>query len=401
MEKFLSLNEVDLKSFSQELDALHQQAKSRIGERDLRHARRINILLRVFYYSGLATAWIFINPVSIILITISKTGRWAMLGHHVGHGAYDKIEGVPKHLHSKYFAKSWRRIIDWMDWLLPGAWEFEHNILHHYHTGEMADPDFPQKNIAGLRARKLPLFIKYLIAFFLMSTWKLLYYAPNTLWYLEQKKKSTAHLQKTIEEEIARGESFPGARIYSVFRPEGRRFWLICILPYLAVNFVLIPLLFLPFSMQAALNVFWTLIIVEVLTNLHSFTIIVTNHSGEDIPSFDGPVQSKAEFYLRQVIGSVNYTGGKAWSDFLQGYANYQIEHHLWPRLPMLQYKYLQPEVQKLCEKYGVPYVRESVFRRLKMLLDMMVGNAEMRKIKTGEVGKMGETGKSGSTITA
>lgn len=397
MDKLSALQHLDLQSFAKDLDDLGRKAKTRIGEKDLLHAKRIDIALRIMYYTGLATAWFMINPVSIILLTISKTGRWAMLGHHVGHGAYDKIPGVPKRFQSIYFAKGHRRILDWMDWLLPGAWEFEHNILHHYHTGELSDPDYPQKNTASLRARKMPLILKYLFAFFLMSTWKILYYAPNTLWYHEQKKKSNAHLHQSIKDEVDRGESFPGARIYSVFRPEGRRFWLVCILPYLTVNFIALPLLFLPVSTQAALNVFWTLVIVEVLTNLHSFTIIVTNHSGEDIPGFDGSVQSKAEFYLRQIIGSVNYTGGRPWSDFLQGYTNYQIEHHLWPRLPMLQYKLLQPEVQALCKRHNVPYVRENVFRRLKLLLDMMVGTSEMRRVETKAIGKAGAAGTAGT----
>ncbi len=386
MEKLAGLKNLDLKAFAADLDALHRKAKARIGTADLRHAKRINFALRLIYYAGLATAWYVLNPISIILIAIAKTGRWAMLGHHVGHGAYDGIEGVPKNLHSKYFAKGWRRMIDWMDWLLPGAWEFEHNVLHHYHTGEMADPDFPQKNTASLREKKLPLSVKYIVAFALMATWKILYYAPNTLWYLEQKKKSNAHLRRTIEDEIARGESFPGARIYALRSAEGRRFWLICILPYLCMNFIVLPLLFLPLGMTAVWNVLFTLLIAEVLTNFHSFAIIVTNHSGEDIPGFDKPVQSRAEFYLRQIIGSVNYTGGRAWSDFLQGYANYQIEHHLWPRLPMLQYRLLQPEVEALCARYGVPYVRESVFRRLKMLLDVMVGKAVMQTVSTEEI---------------
>ena len=382
-EKFESLHKLDLDTFCQELEEIHKRAKSRIGAADLRHARQINIVLRLLYYTGLATAWMLINPVSIAMLVISKTGRWAMLGHHVGHGAYDKIPGVPQYLQSQYFAKGNRRILDWMDWLLPGAWEFEHNVLHHYHTGELSDPDFPQKNTSGLRARKMPMFIKYIVAFFLMATWKLLYYAPNTLWYLEQKKKSNADLQKSIDDEVHRGQSFPGARIYSLLKPEGRRFWAVCVIPYLSVNFIVIPLIFFPISMSAFWNVLITMVVVEVLTNLHSFTIIVTNHSGEDIPGFDSPVRSKSEFYLRQIIGSVNYTGGKSWSDFLQGYANYQIEHHLWPKLPMLQYKLIQPEVEALCQKHGVPYVRENVFRRLGMLLDMMVGRTQMQTIDT------------------
>ena len=33
------------------------------------------------------------------------------------------------------------RYLDWLDWMLPEAWVFEHNVLHHSHTGEDADPD--------------------------------------------------------------------------------------------------------------------------------------------------------------------------------------------------------------------------------------------------------------------
>lgn len=45
-----------------------------------------------------------------------------------------------------------------------------------------------------------------------------------------------------------------------------------------------------------------------MLTNLHSFVAIATNHCGEDVYRFDTDVQPKTdEFYLRAVIGSVNY----------------------------------------------------------------------------------------------
>ncbi len=33
---------------------------------------------------------------------------------------------------SQRFAQGKRRFIDWFDWILPEAWNYEHNILHHY-----------------------------------------------------------------------------------------------------------------------------------------------------------------------------------------------------------------------------------------------------------------------------
>lgn len=375
-------NNLDLALFRNELDLLHKRIKEKQGPEDLKHLIRIDLLLRLCFFVGIGLSWIIVNPISIVLISMSKTGRWAMLGHHCGHGGYNQIPNCPKKYQSKYFAKGWRRWIDWMDWLLPGAWEFEHNILHHYHTGELSDPDFPQKNVNSVRSKSWPKPIKYIYAFFLMATWKLIYYAPNTLWYLEQKKTSNTALQKSLKEEREKAVGFPGTKMYSIRNPLGRKYWAKCIFPYFVYNFVLIPSLFFPLGLKAVFIVLGNLILAEILTNLHSFTIIVTNHAGEDIPYFTSPVKSKGEFYFRQVIGSVNYLGGRPWLDFIQGYTNYQIEHHLWPKMTMKSYSKLQPEVQKICEKYEIPYVRENVMVRLGKLLDLMVGNAEMKPLE-------------------
>ena len=66
-------------------------------------------------------------------------------------------------------------------------------------------------------------------------------------------------------------------------------------------------------------------------------------------------------------------------NDFLHGWLNYQIEHHLWPDLSMLSYQRSAPMVRAICEKHGVPYVQQNVFRRLKKTADIMVGATSMR----------------------
>ena len=85
-----------------------------------------------------------------------------------------------------------------------------------------------------------------------------------------------------------------------------------------------------------------------MLTNIHSFIVIVPNHCGEDVYCFKGKVKYKSsEFYVRQIIGSVNYTTGNDINDYLHGWLNYQIEHHLFPDLSMLEYRYLQPIIKR------------------------------------------------------
>jgi hypothetical protein len=51
----------------------------------------------------------------------------------------------------------------------------------------------------------------------------------------------------------------------------------------------------------------------------------------------------------------------------------------MWPNLSMLSYQKSAPHVQEICRRYGVPYVKESVFLRLKKTVDIMVGNTSMR----------------------
>ena len=108
---------------------------------------------------------------------------------------------------------------------------------------------------------------------------------------------------------------------------------------------VLIPSLFLPLGKTAATFVLINSIAAELIANIYSFIIIVPNHAGDDLYRFDTPVTDQAEFYVRQVTGSVNFTCGNDFIDFLHGWLNYQIEHHVFPDIPMLKYQQYQPKI--------------------------------------------------------
>jgi len=144
------------------------------------------------------------------------------------------------------------------------------------------------------------------------------------------------------------------------------------------VQFVILPGLFWLVSPWAALSVLVNGLLAELVTNLHTFLVIVTNHAGDDLYRFVTPPRGKGDFYLRQVLGSANFRTGGAVNDFLHGYLNYQIEHHLWPDLPMAAYARAQPRVKALCERHGVPYVQGSVWTRLGKTVRIMVGAETM-----------------------
>ena len=46
--------------------------------------------------------------------------------------------------------------------------------------------------------------------------------------------------------------------------------------------------------------------------------------------------------------------------------------------MTMLQYQAMKPEVERLCREFGVPYVQESVWTRLRKTLAVMLGDADM-----------------------
>jgi len=93
----------------------------------------------------------------------------------------------------------------------------------------------------------------------------------------------------------------------------------------------------------------------------------------------DGCKPFSGTFYLRQILASVDFDMGTDSVDFLHGWLNYQIEHHLWPSLSMLSYQKSAPLVRDICEKHGVPYIKENVFVRLKKTVDIMTGRTSMR----------------------
>lgn len=382
----IDLTQVDGAAFVRDVDALHAQLLADLGPADLAHLRRVIRWSTLCTLVGYATAPLAPNPISAFLISLGIFSRWIVM-HHVGHRGYDRVPGVPERLTSRGFAQGRRRWLDWLDWMWPEAWIHEHNALHHPRTGEDADPDLVERNALILRAARWPLPLKLAAVAVVASTWKFLYYAPNTIRELHRARRARAGTPDVMSAEEASRLIFDlrdgrgRALLYRLLdprTPEGWMLWTRSWLPYVLLRFGLIPALFLPLGTGAWLAVLINSLLAEWMTNVHAFVTITPNHTGDDLPRFPQRSHDKAEYYLRQVAGSVDYTGRGELSDFLQGYLNYQIEHHVWSDLPMLKYRQAQPRLEAICLRHGVPYRREPVLRRLGKLASVMMGRTSM-----------------------
>ncbi|MDX2010030.1 MAG: fatty acid desaturase [Myxococcaceae bacterium] len=368
---------VDLEGFERELRALRSEAVSALGPDDVAHLKKLERWGLWCTAAGYATAWVFPNPLSMALLSLGSTSRWTIVAHHVLHKGLDRIEAAPARLTSKGFAKGWRRLLDWPEWMEPEAWCHEHNVLHHAYTNEVADPDLVEHNLEALRTSKLPGAVKRALLALSAATWKLTYYAPNTLQVLQRRRRRSSGDGRSQRDDGRGPETMLEA--FDARTADGREVWG-ALLPYVALRFLGLPALFLPLGPLASLSVALNSLGAEVLSNLHCFVIIVPNHAGDDLERFDGPPASRAEWFVRQVRGSVNFRTGGDLNDFLHGFLNYQIEHHLFPDLPPRAYQQLQPKVKALCERYGVPYRQESVWKRLEQLVRIATGEASMQR---------------------
>jgi acyl-lipid (7-3)-desaturase (Delta-4 desaturase) len=121
--------------------------------------------------------------------------------------------------------------------------------------------------------------------------------------------------------------------------------------PFFLRWFVL-PLLLKP-SSHTALNVFPMF----MTGGFYLAFFFVISHNFVGVHMFD-KVKSgreKESFLYNQVVSSCNVGG--AWLAFLNGGLNYQIEHHLFPRVSHNHYAKIAPIVREFCKKKNIPYV--------------------------------------------
>ena len=377
--------DIDKEQLEKDIDAI-KETMDPVGEEDFQHLLKLERWGRWFTFSGYGliavlslveliagglSGFVFwpIAVVAALLISTGNVARWADVTHPILHGAYDKVPNIPERYTKKYFAKGARRYVDWLDWIKPQAWEYEHNIMHHYHLGETEDPDNVEKNLQWLIQSKTPMWLRYVIVYTFAGMWKYLYYAPNTLRILENKKNRDQQKLEVTDYELD-----PRTK-------NGLELWMEYYLPYIIIKFIVFPLLFIPLGTEAVFNAFIIIVMAEFFANLHSFLVIVPNHSAEDIYMFNEPHKSTGEFYLRQIMGSVNYNTGSDFKDFVHGFLNYQIEHHLFPNMPHSYYQKMQPIVKEICKKHNLEYRQESVFKRIGMSIDLMVGKTKLLRV--------------------
>ncbi|MCA1715726.1 MAG: acyl-CoA desaturase [Actinobacteria bacterium] len=100
------------------------------------------------------------------------------------------------------------------------------------------------------------------------------------------------------------------------------------------------------------------------LFGVYMVSIFAPNHKA--MPILDRA--SQLDFLRRQVLTSRNVIAHPI-TDFWYGGLNYQIEHHLFPRLPRNKLREAQPIVKDFCRIHSIAYHETSVLRSYREIL--------------------------------
>src|SRR5829696_7920267 len=100
------------------------------------------------------------------------------------------------------------------------------------------------------------------------------------------------------------------------------------------------------------------------LFGTYMVSIFAPNHKAMPLLERD----SKVDFLRRQVLTSRNVTAHPI-TDFWYGGLNYQIEHHLFPRLPRNKLREAQPIIRGFCRDHSIAYHETSVLQSYKEIL--------------------------------
>ncbi|MFD4252734.1 fatty acid desaturase family protein [Amycolatopsis thermoflava] len=319
-----------IEEFGREMDAIRQRIVADLGQDDVDYIRNVIKTQRGLEVAGRALMFAGFFPpawlAGVGALSLAKILDNMEIGHNVMHGQYDWTR-IPE-LSSQKF--------EW-DTMAPAEnWRHSHNYIHHTFTNVLdKDRDIGYGILRIDPAQKWhPYYLGnpvYATVLAFIFQWGVMLHDLEFDRIVRGERKWSDPELKQMRERMARKAVKQVGKDYVLF-------------PLLTG-----PLAPLTFLGNASAN---------LTRNLWAFAIIFCGHFPSDVESFteeETENETRGQWYLRQILGSANITGGPLFH-ILSGNLSHQIEHHLFPDIPARRYPQIATEVRAVCEKYGLPY---------------------------------------------
>ena len=290
----------------------------------------------VLLVSGLLTIW-------YVLVTVRLPGAVALafatvlgclvaaVGMAVGHDA----------LHGSFSARPW---INWLvgcSFDLIGAnsyiWRYSHNRTHHLFTnveGVDLDLDLAPGLAVSPRAPRVA-----------ANRWQHLYapllYSLTTIHWLFAKDIRYYTLRRM-------------GSLRKVRHPWWAWAWLIGGKVFALSTHLVIPLMVAPYPWSQVLIGFLAMHVVAGLLMTSVFQL-AHQAAHAQFPVADGGTLPWS-FFVHQLHTTANFACTNRALTWFVGGLNFQVEHHLFPKVASVHYPALRPIVREVAKRYGLPY---------------------------------------------
>jgi linoleoyl-CoA desaturase len=343
------LSDEQLAEIGRELDALHNEVKADLSDRDAAYIRgviglqrRLALLGRVFLLAGQTKpGWI----AGTTALSTAKILENMEIGHNVLHGQWDWMNDPVIN----------SQVWDWDTASTAEAWKHSHNYVHHTFTnilGQDRDLGYEIMRIDP-HQRWHPVYLfqpVYNVLLMILFEWGV---AVHDLDFtaIRAGEKSMKKVRRELKGIAGKARAqiekdylaWPllsaavSAGIDGLVRGRGRR------------KSTFKRTFLATVKANATAN---------VVRNVWSNAIIFCGHFPDQTYVFtEDEVRDEQPGgrYVRQLIGAANIEGGPFFH-VMSGNLGYQVEHHLFPDMPSSRYAEIAPRVRDLCKRYGLPY---------------------------------------------
>jgi linoleoyl-CoA desaturase len=377
-----------LEALARELDALHEQVRAELGERDANYIRNVIKLHRclviaarvILLGSRRRPLWL----AGTAALSLAKILENMEIGHNVLHGQWDWMNDPDIN------SRAW----DWDTASPADAWRHSHNYEHHTFANirgkdrdlgyEIMRIDPHQKWHPVYLAQ--PLYNLVLMAFFEWGVaghdldFKAIRTGEKSKDKVRRELKGMAG--KARDQIVKDYVAFPalsgllntGADLAlaaaGVERGDGksrrRRVTEKVRKPSLMRQLIERKSFRQPF--KSTLSADFT---ANVVRNVWAHAIIFCGHFPDQTYTFsqeETDDETRGARYVRQLIGAANIEGGPLFH-VISGNLGYQVEHHLFPDMPSTRYGEIAPRVREICERYELPYNSGPFFKQWGMVM--------------------------------
>lgn len=326
----------------------HQILKARVDDyfSDKNISQKANsfmIFKTVFYLGVLILSYLLLLlggfGVTVSLLLFALIGLFtAFIGvnicHDAIHGAYSKHKWVNKTF-SVFF-----NLVGASDYV----WSIMHNVIHHTYTNIQGHDD-DLEAVAILRMsphqeHKKIMRYQHIYAFFI--------YGLTTIQWVFVKD-----YKMFFKKNIGNYENKK--------HPKEEYFFLFFYKIVYYLLFIALPIMVLSITWWQVLIGFFILHFIEGFTLALIFVLAhVVDGPEFPVPDEGGVVESN--WAIHQLKTTSNFCRNNDFVSFICGGLNFQVEHHLFPKICHVHYKALSEIVKRTAEEHGIPYLEHTKF---------------------------------------